>query len=127
MSKGSNRRPTDHEKFSESYDRIFSGKASRGSYVQDPKTGKLVPKEEFVDESESHVYVLGDIQPYKSIHNGEIISSRSQHREHLKRHGLYEIGNDIDAHMKQKKREPSRKDREKLRQTIGEIMWAKGL
>jgi hypothetical protein len=40
--------------------------------------------------------VMPDIQPYQSMVTGEIIESRSKHREHLKRHGCVEIGNDID-------------------------------
>jgi hypothetical protein len=38
--------------------------------------------------------VMGDIQPYKSMVTGEMIQSRSSHREHLKRHHLNEIGNE---------------------------------
>lgn len=38
--------------------------------------------------------VMGDIQPYKSMINGEMITSRSQHREHLKAHGCQELGNE---------------------------------
>lgn len=45
--------------------------------------------------------VHADIQPYKSMVTGEMITSRSQHRAHLKQHNLMEIGNEVDAHMKQ--------------------------
>lgn len=38
--------------------------------------------------------VIEDIQPYKSMVTGEMITSRSRHREHLKEHGMIEIGND---------------------------------
>ncbi len=40
------------------------------------------------------VHVQGEIQPYQSMVTGETIQSRSQHREHLKRHGKVEIGNE---------------------------------
>ena len=33
-------------------------------------------------------------QPYKSMITGEMITSRAKHREHLRRHGYTEIGND---------------------------------
>ncbi|MDO8707021.1 MAG: hypothetical protein Q7J84_19000 [Sulfuricaulis sp.] len=33
-------------------------------------------------------------QPYKSMITGEMITSRSKHKEHLRRHGYQEIGND---------------------------------
>lgn len=39
-------------------------------------------------------YVTVDIQPYKSTITGEMISSRSQHRAHLKQHNMIEIGNE---------------------------------
>lgn len=38
--------------------------------------------------------VMPDIQPYQSMVDGSIIGSRSRHREHLRRHGLIEVGNE---------------------------------
>lgn len=38
--------------------------------------------------------VVADIQPYCSQLTGEMISSRSQHRDHLKSHGCVEVGNE---------------------------------
>ena len=65
------------------------------TYVQDPVTHELVPKEDWQGPSVSKTaYVMPDIQGYKSMATGEWISSRSEHREHLKRHGLVEIGNE---------------------------------
>lgn len=48
-------------------------------------------------EPRAEYHVMGDIQPYKSMVNGEWITSRSRHREHLREHGLSsnnEVGND---------------------------------
>lgn len=42
--------------------------------------------------------VVPDIKPYKSMLNGKMITSRSQHREHLKAHGAIEIGNEKLTH-----------------------------
>ena len=39
-------------------------------------------------------HVMKDIQPYKSMIDGTWITSRSKHREHLKAHGVQEVGND---------------------------------
>ncbi len=39
-------------------------------------------------------YVIPDIQPYRSMQTGEIIGGRKQHRDHLKQHGLIEVGNE---------------------------------
>lgn len=40
-------------------------------------------------------YITVDIQPYKSMITGEMITSRSQHRSHLKDHGMIEMGNEL--------------------------------
>ena len=40
-------------------------------------------------------HIMRDIKPYKSMITGETISRRSKHREHLKRHGCIEVGNEI--------------------------------
>lgn len=39
-------------------------------------------------------YVIPDIQPYRSMQTGEVIGGRKQHRDHLKQHGLIEVGNE---------------------------------
>lgn len=44
--------------------------------------------------------VVADIQPYRSMVTGEMITSRSQHRRHLVQHGVTEVGNET---MTQKK------------------------
>jgi len=38
--------------------------------------------------------VMADIQPYRSMATGEMITSRSHHRAHLNSHGLIEVGNE---------------------------------
>lgn len=38
--------------------------------------------------------VMPDIAAYRSMIDGSMITSRSQHREHLHRHGYQEVGND---------------------------------
>lgn len=38
--------------------------------------------------------IVRDIEPYRSVVTGEIISGRRQHREHLREHGLVETGNE---------------------------------
>lgn len=39
-------------------------------------------------------YITTDIQPYRSMITGEMITSRSQHRDHLRSHGMIEMGNE---------------------------------
>lgn len=38
--------------------------------------------------------IMLDIQPYKSMVDGTMITSRSEHREHLKKHNCFEVGNE---------------------------------
>lgn len=38
--------------------------------------------------------IMPDIQPYRSMIDGTLITSRSHHRQHLKMHGCVEVGND---------------------------------
>ena len=42
------------------------------------------------------VQVIPDINPYRSMIDGTMITSRSKHREHLKANHCVEVGNDID-------------------------------
>ena len=96
----------------------------RQRYIQDPKTLKLIPAEEWYGRDDvAAPYIQPDIQPYQSMATGEMIQSRSHHREHLRRHGLVEIGNEIDHHMK---KAPPRDDRESRRRAIAEVLTAKG-
>jgi hypothetical protein len=56
------------------------------------------------DAKGSYHYVQPDIQPYKSMVDGSMITSRSQHRRHLKANGCEEVGNDDPAkHIRRKK------------------------
>ena len=43
------------------------------------------------DYTPDHHYVMPDIQPYTSMLTGELITSRSRHREHLRERGYVEV------------------------------------
>lgn len=83
---------------------------TRQRYIQDPITHKLIPAEEWHGgDLVNAPMVMADIQPYKSMIDGQMITSRSQHRTHLKQHGMIEIGNEVKAHMDSKRApEPDR-------------------
>ncbi len=67
----------------------------RKRFIQDPKTFELIPAEEYYQRQEVNApMVMGDIQPYQSMINGQMITSRSTHREHLRQHGCIEVGNE---------------------------------
>jgi len=57
-------------------------------YIQDPKTHKLIPADEYYSQENSSAYIMADYQPYQSMVTGEMIEGRKAHREHLKRHNL---------------------------------------
>ena len=38
--------------------------------------------------------IMPDIKPYKSMIDGSEITSRSRHREHLRAHNCFEVGNE---------------------------------
>ena len=67
--------------------------------------------------------VIPDIEGHISMADGQWVSSRSKHRENLKRNNCIEIGNDVP--MQQKKHELSTKEREHLKRTIAEVTHAK--
>lgn len=43
----------------------------------------------------STAMIQPDIAPYQSMVTGEMIQGRAQHREHLKKHGMKEVGNEV--------------------------------
>lgn len=54
--------------------------------------GEFVEKKR--DERGQWHYVQDDIKPYQSMIDGTMITSRSQHRNHLRRHNCIEVGNE---------------------------------
>lgn len=58
-------------------------------------------------EQDAH-NVIRDIEPYQSMITGEMITGRAQHRDHLKRHGRREVGNEYEAHTKRTTYQPNR-------------------
>lgn len=65
----------------------------RTKYLAD-ENGHWIPERDWrAPQSQTHL-VMPDIKPYQSMVTGEMISSRSKHREHLREHGCIEIGNE---------------------------------
>ena len=67
--------------------------------------------------------VMSDIDGHISMADGQWVSSRSKHRENLKRNNCIEIGNDVP--MQQKVHEISRKDQETRKRQIAELTYEK--
>ncbi len=55
--------------------------------------GKLIEKSKYYQDPVTPI-IMPDIQPYQSMADGSIITSRSHHREHLRQHNCIEIGNE---------------------------------
>lgn len=87
---------------------------------------KWVPIEEFERPDSPHHHVMPDIEPYQAmavdVATGiaPVIKSRSEHREYLKRNGLVEIGNEVEAHLKQRERKELPRD-PRLKQRLIEV------
>jgi hypothetical protein len=65
----------------------------RKTYVL--RDGQLVEKHLAMPLQENAgPFVMGDIQPYKSQLTGEMVTSRSRHRNLLREHGCIEVGNE---------------------------------
>jgi hypothetical protein len=67
--------------------------------------------------------VISDIEGHISMADGTWVSSRSKHRENLKRNNCIELGNDVPT--QQKTHEFSRKDQEARKRQIAEIAYSK--
>jgi hypothetical protein len=67
--------------------------------------------------------VMPDIEGHISMADGSWVSSRSKHRENLKRNNCVEVGNDVN--FEQKKVEFSRKENEARKRQIAEIAYSK--
>ena len=93
---------------------------TRKSWVQDPVTLELVPKDEYVPPASDAPFIVGDIAPYRSMITGEVIPGRRQHREHLRQHGCIEVGNE-----KLTPRTPTTA-RDDVKRDIADIMASKG-
>lgn len=64
-------------------------------FVYDQNLGKMVEVTgKAQPETRKGPYIMGDIKPYRTIgpEHGREISSRSQHREYLRRYNLDEVG-----------------------------------
>jgi hypothetical protein len=55
-------------------------------------------------------YIQSDITPYRSVITREPITSRSQHRDHLRAHGAFEVGNEYLKGIEREVLPPARDD-----------------
>lgn len=79
------------------------------SWIQDPNTGKLIPKEEYYASRDRTYYIQGDIEQFVSPVDGSVISDRRALREHNRRNNVVPAGaygeNEGAAYYARKKKE----------------------
>jgi len=61
---------------------------ARRTWVQDPDTGKLIPKAEYRRGKDYQHYVQGDIEAFVSVIDGSVIDDRGKLRRHNAKHGV---------------------------------------
>jgi hypothetical protein len=103
---------TDEEFFLEWWTPTIGEKAAKASW-QD----KLEMK------SREAPMVMPDIEGHISMADGTWVSSRSKHRENLKRNNCVELGNDVP--MERKVHEFSKKEQQERKRQIAEIAYSK--
>ena len=102
MSKGSKRRPG--QGYKSKFDKIDWSTKSESKLVEiKTATGtKYVHPDSLKEKPKTH-YIMPDIEPYKVVAGdraGQYITSRSEHREYLKRNDFIEVGNEKDYFFK---------------------------
>lgn len=96
---------------------------ARTTYIQDPVTHKLIPKSEYYAHADVNApMIMGDIQPYQSMIDGQMITSRSQHRNHLRQHGMIEVGNET-KYLKNQDRQQSNVKEQIARQVYEKLKY----
>lgn len=78
---------------------------TRRRWIQDGETGELIEVSTDYVQPPNGPFIQGDIQPYRSMVDGRMVTSRSQHRSMLKQHGLIEVGNET-KYLKSRKPAP---------------------
>lgn len=100
---------------------------SNGALLAEFENGECVYLRDDYDHGEkrsetvSCPMVMRDLAPYKNMVDGQMITSRSEHRELLKRHNLIEVGNETKAMMNMKRPTPKSTRREKITQIVHEM------
>jgi hypothetical protein len=102
MSKGSKRRPG--QGFKDNYDKIDWSKKGKSKLVKiKTATGtRYVSPESLKKKPKTH-HIIPDIEPYRVVAGdraGEYITSRSEHREYLRRNNFIEVGNEKEYFFK---------------------------
>jgi len=102
----------DREKYLSYWNLPFEGEEADKAWAQKQE---MTPKETAM--------VMSDIDGYVSQVDGSWIKSRSQHKSHLKQHGMIELGNDVP--QQHKAIEVNKQSNEARKRQIAELAYAK--
>lgn len=123
--KGDKRRQGDSQVFESKHAAIFGEKKSvRGSFIWDSARGEMVDKNEYYANqpaTSGGVLIFDDIQPYKSMITGEMISSRRKHSQHLRQHNMVETANE-QAYIARRKEAVQQEQKKQRREQIIDIV-----
>lgn len=92
----------------------------RRRYVQINGELREVPLN-YTPDVQADYHIQPDIAPYRSMIDGRMITSRSQHREHLRANNCIEIGNDSSLWRKPQPMESP----QGLKETIARLAYSK--
>lgn len=99
---------------------------ARKTWVQDPETGKLVPKEKYRRRGPDAPYIQGDIEGVVSPIDGTLLDDRAKLRRHNARHGVTDSRDYSNEYLKEKResrhRQQAREGRVDRIETIRRIM-----
>lgn len=105
-------KPTDEEFFLAWWTPTIGAEEAKRSWEDKQKNVRMIPPR-----------VMSDIGGYISQVDGSWIDSRSKHRDHLKRHNMIEVGNDVP--MQQKQVEMSSKAQRERKEMIAHQVYEK--
>lgn len=96
-----------------SRERIIYDSAGKLAEYKDDELVWLRPGYKSNSSGNTGPMIMRDIEPYKNMIDGRMITSRSEHRELLRKHNCVEVGNDT-SHMKKKPFKTEFKSRKKV-------------
>jgi len=93
----------------------------RTRYIQDAK-GRLIQVDEtYIPEPRADYHIMPDIKPYRSMADGTLVTSRSRHREMLKRNNCFEVGNDSSLFKPRQPLQPPPGLKEKIIRAVNQV------
>jgi hypothetical protein len=119
MTISTNDQVVNRKKFDENFDKIFGAPKPvvRGSFTQDPQTGKLVPRGTLKTTRVNAPTVMRGLETFQSPIDKSIISTRSQLADHNKKHGVTNASDYSQDYIKGKAHERVDKGQKYLKDT----------